>query len=96
MALLVFDQFFILNFFFNRVIYSTTYEGPEILGVYPAYQIFNYFLYVLQVMHIVWFYMILRVAYKAIVLGKVDKDDRSESDDDDNDNEAANQKQKKK
>lgn len=31
-------------------------------------------------MHVVWFYMILRVAYRAILKGKIEKDDRSESD----------------
>ena len=33
-------------------------------------------------MHVIWFYMILRVAFKSAVTGKVDKDDRSESDND--------------
>ncbi len=34
-------------------------------------------------MHLIWFYMIVRIAYKAITIGTVDKDDRSESDYDD-------------
>lgn len=36
-------------------------------------------------MHVIWFYMILRVAYKAILKGKVEKDDRSESNEDSSD-----------
>ena len=39
-------------------------------------------LYSLQVMHVIWFYMIVRVALKSAATGKVDKDDRSESDND--------------
>ena len=53
------------------------------MGPFPAYYLFNILLYVLQVMHIIWFYMIVRIAYKAITVGTVDKDDRSESDYDD-------------
>lgn len=79
----IIKKFINLKFFFltYRVIYTTTYEGPAIVGEFPAYKIFNGFLFVLQVLHIIWFYMICRVAYKAIAMGKVDKDDRSESDD---------------
>jgi hypothetical protein len=53
------------------------------MGPFPAYYLFNILLYVLQVMHLIWFYMIVRIAYKAITVGTVDKDDRSESDYDD-------------
>ncbi len=34
-------------------------------------------------MHVIWFYLIARIAWRAITVGKVDKDDRSESDDED-------------
>ena len=55
------------------------------MGPFPAYYLFNVLLYILQVMHLIWFYMIVRIAYKAITVGTVDKDDRSESDfDEDN------------
>ncbi len=68
-----------------RILYSTTYEAPELMGPFPAYYLFNVLLYILQVMHLIWFYMIVRIAYKAITVGTVDKDDRSESDfDEDN------------
>lgn len=69
-----------LTFFPYKVLYSTTYEVSEIVGPFPACLYFNVLLYCLQVMHIIWFYMILRVAYKAILKGKIEKDDRSESD----------------
>jgi hypothetical protein len=52
------------------------------MGMFPAYYLFNALLYSLQIMHVIWFYMILRVAFKSAITGKVDKDDRSESDND--------------
>ena len=63
-----------------RILYSTTYEAPHLMGMFGAYYIFNILLYILQVMHVIWFYMILRMAYKAILAGGIEKDDRSESD----------------
>ena len=65
--------------------YTTTIEAPEIVGPFSAWLAFNILLYCLQVMHVIWFYMILRVAYKAILKGKVEKDDRSESNEDSSD-----------
>ena len=50
--------------------------------MFPSYYLFNIMLYSLQVMHVIWFYMIVRVALKSAATGKVDKDDRSESDND--------------
>ncbi len=44
---------------------------------FPAYYYFNALLYCLQVMHFIWFYMILRVAYKSVFKG-IREDDRSE------------------
>ena len=52
----------------------------EIVGPFHALKLFIVLLYSLQVMHVIWFYMILKVAYKAILKGTIDKDDRSESD----------------
>jgi len=65
-----------------RVIYSTYIEGPLIANDYhfPAYYIFNILLCMLQVMHVIWFYYICRMAYSGLVKGNIDKDDRSESD----------------
>ena len=45
----------------------------------PAYHTLNVLLYSLQVMHLIWFYMICRVGLKTIEKGKVE-DNRSESD----------------
>lgn len=55
------------------------------MGLFGAYYLFNILLYLLQIMHIIWFYMICRMAYKGLTTGKVDKDDRSESSEGDED-----------
>ena len=67
----------------HRILYTTTFEAPDLMGMFPAYYLFNALLYSLQVMHVIWFFMICRVAYKSSRNGKVDKDDRSESDEGD-------------
>ena len=54
-----------------RILYSTTYEATSVLGPIISFDIFNLMLMLLQVMHIMWFYMILKIAYRAVALGKV-------------------------
>ena len=61
-----------------RILYTVTYESLEFFSVCNVYYMFAGLLYILQVMHIIWFYMILRIAYNAITKGKVE-DERSES-----------------
>lgn len=50
----------------KRVIYYTAYAGLEKVEMYPAYYIFNSLLCALQVLHIVWTYIILNVAVDAL------------------------------
>ena len=57
-----------------------TYEAPKLMDMFPAYYMMVALLYLLQVMHVIWFYIIVRAALKSAVTGKVDKDERSESD----------------
>jgi hypothetical protein len=76
--------------FISRILYSTTIEGPQIVNLdslFPAYYIFNVLLYILQVLHLFWFYIICRVAYKSVMSGKVDKDERSDASDSESDSE---------
>lgn len=68
----------LLNFF--RILYSTFYETRAIVGYFGSNSLFNVLLCTLQVMHIIWFAMIVKVAIKSSRSGKVEKDDRSESD----------------
>ncbi|KAG7521426.1 ceramide synthase 5-like [Solea senegalensis] len=60
------------------IVYSVLIESWEIVGPYQAWWLFNGLLLVLQTLHIIWFYLIARIAIKAIFKGKVAKDDRSD------------------
>ncbi|KAI7790780.1 ceramide synthase 5 isoform X1 [Triplophysa rosa] len=67
---LIIYPFWILN--------TTLFESWEIIGPYPSWWLFNCLLLVLQILHIIWSYLIARIAFKAIMRGKVSKDDRSD------------------
>jgi hypothetical protein len=53
--------------------FSTSIKAPTIVEMFPAYYIFNSLLLLLLVLHIVWTYLIMRIAYNSIVAGKVCK-----------------------
>lgn len=53
-------------------------ESWEIIGPYRSWWLFNGLLLVLQVLHVIWSYLIARIAFKALIRGKVSKDDRSD------------------
>uniref|UniRef100_A0A4W5RSB0 TLC domain-containing protein n=1 Tax=Hucho hucho TaxID=62062 RepID=A0A4W5RSB0_9TELE len=68
---------FAVVFFITRlVIYplwilnTTLFESWEIIGPYPSWWLFNSLLLVLQVLHVIWSYLIAGIAYKALVRGK--------------------------
>ncbi|XP_042200125.1 ceramide synthase 6 isoform X2 [Callorhinchus milii] len=69
------------------ILKTTLFESWEIIGPYPSWWVFNTLLIVLQILHGIWSYLIIRIAYKSIMKGKVSKDDRSDiessSEDDD-------------
>ncbi|KAI3357613.1 hypothetical protein L3Q82_016030, partial [Scortum barcoo] len=76
---------FSISFFLTRlviypfwIINSVLFESWEIIGPYRAWWLLNGLLLVLQTLHIIWFYLIARIAFKAIFKGKVSKDDRSD------------------
>ncbi|XP_040910216.1 ceramide synthase 5-like isoform X2 [Toxotes jaculatrix] len=76
---------FSISFFLTRlviypfwIVYSVLFESWEIVGPYQAWWLLNGLLLVLQTLHIIWFYLITRIAIKAIFKGKVSKDDRSD------------------
>ncbi|XP_063628400.1 ceramide synthase 6-like [Cydia splendana] len=62
------------------IIWSTLIRAPMLLPMFPAYYIFNSLLCLLLVLHVVWTWLILQIAYKAIYAGKMDGDIRSSSD----------------
>jgi ceramide synthetase len=49
-----------------RVIAYSSHYALEVVPMFPAYWIFNALLCALQVLHIVWTWLILRIAYNAI------------------------------
>lgn len=55
----------------SRVLNSTMFESWAIVGPYPSWWLFNFLLLVLQVLHIIWSYLIARIAVKALLRGKV-------------------------
>lgn len=65
--------------FYPRIIYSSSVEAPQILPMFPAYYIFNSLLVALLLLHIVWTYLILQIAYNALKVGQMEKDIRSSS-----------------
>lgn len=60
------------------VLNSTMFESWEIVGPYPSWWVFNGLLVVLQVLHVIWSYLIARIAVKAVMRGKVCNDVRSD------------------
>ncbi|KAL6469474.1 hypothetical protein MHYP_G00229980 [Metynnis hypsauchen] len=61
-----------------RVVYSTTVESLDFFDPFPGYYFFNALLLVLQALHVFWAYLILRMVYKFVFLGKVERDERSD------------------
>ncbi|XP_059847484.1 ceramide synthase 4a isoform X2 [Hypanus sabinus] len=72
-----------LVIFPNVVIYTTFYYSMEIFQPFFGYYFFNLLLMVLQVLHIFWAYLILRMAVKFVFVGKIEKDERSDVDESD-------------
>jgi len=60
-------------------LYSVAFECRAILAPFHAWYIFFALLCILQLLHVLWFFMILRVAYNALTAGEVKKDSRSDS-----------------
>lgn len=59
---------------------SVFYESWEIIGPFRIWGFINLLLVTLQIMHIYWSYLIIRMVFKAFHKGKVSKDDRSDVD----------------
>lgn len=60
------------------ILNTTLFESWEIIGPYPSWWLFNGLLLLLQMLHVIWSYLIARTAFKALIQGKVSKDDRSD------------------
>lgn len=55
----------------SRILNTTFFESWEIIGPYPSWWLFNGLLLILQVLHVIWSYLIVRIAFKALIRGKV-------------------------
>ena len=58
-----------LAYFPTIVIFSTSLEAGQILQMFPAYYVFNFLLTLLLILHLLWGYFILKVAYKVLSPG---------------------------
>lgn len=70
--------FFTLTWLITRVglfpfwiIRNTAIGAAEIVPMFPAYYIFNGLLMLLLVLHLFWTYLILKMVYKSLLVGKV-------------------------
>lgn len=64
----------------TRVIYYTTYEALSIIPFFPGYYIFNGLLCVLQLLHVAWTWLIMRIVFYALQNDGM-RDLRSDSED---------------
>ncbi|XP_028730429.1 ceramide synthase 5 isoform X3 [Peromyscus leucopus] len=53
------------------ILNTTLFESWEMIGPYPSWWFFNGLLLTLQVLHVIWSYLIARIAFKALIRGKV-------------------------
>uniref|UniRef100_A0AAQ4R6S8 TLC domain-containing protein n=1 Tax=Gasterosteus aculeatus aculeatus TaxID=481459 RepID=A0AAQ4R6S8_GASAC len=65
---------FSVSFFITRLViypFCVLVESWEIVGPYRSWWLLNGLLLVLQTLHVIWFYLIARIAVKAVFKGKV-------------------------
>lgn len=67
-----------LLIFPGRVLTSTLMESLQYFKPFGGYYFFNTLLFVLQALHVFWAYLILRMVYKFVFMGKVERDERSD------------------
>jgi len=79
--------FFVLRLIiFPFVIKSTLIDAYYTFGPYLPWYIFNGLLFVLMFLHIFWFYLIIKMIFRAILSGEVEKDIRSDDELENDDN----------
>jgi len=68
-----------------RITWSCHYESWEIMGAYRSWYMFMPMMYTLQVLHIIWFGIILRMLFAYVIKGDQAKDIRSDDEQSDAD-----------
>ncbi|KAK2102186.1 Ceramide synthase 5 [Saguinus oedipus] len=53
------------------ILNTTLFESWEIIGPYTSWWLLNGLLVILQVLHVIWSYLIARIALKALIRGKM-------------------------
>lgn len=83
----IFFAMFIITWIVSRifvyplwVLNASAIEIHDYVTTFPAYWFFNGLLIVLQLLHIMWTYLILSIAFQKFSTGTIEKDIRSESD----------------
>uniref|UniRef100_A0A8C9V0T9 Ceramide synthase 4a n=1 Tax=Scleropages formosus TaxID=113540 RepID=A0A8C9V0T9_SCLFO len=71
----------------NRILHTTLVLSMEFFAPFFGYYFFNFLLLVLQALHVFWGYLILRMIYKFVFLGKVERDERSDEESGDEEDE---------
>ncbi|XP_061193680.1 ceramide synthase 5-like [Saccostrea echinata] len=68
-----------------RVLYTSSIEYYEYLDYFPSAYLFNALLIVLQILHILWTFMIIKIILQKFTEGELKKDSRSDSESDTDD-----------
>ncbi|XP_007445082.2 ceramide synthase 4-like [Python bivittatus] len=80
-----------------KILYNTHYYSMELFQPFFGYYFFNALLVVLQLLHVFWSYLIIRMVYRFLICGTMEKDVRSDSEgSEDEDEEEAGQKAEQK
>ncbi|KAL8177487.1 UNVERIFIED_CONTAM: hypothetical protein K2H54_008549 [Gekko kuhli] len=70
-----------LLIFPNKVLYNTYYYSMELYQPFLGYYLMNGSLMILQMLHIFWSYLIVRMLRRFVICGTMEKDLRSDSED---------------
>lgn len=62
-----------------HILWTTLFIATDHLGMANIYYLYNGLLCTLQLLHIFWFYIILKMAYFYVIKGQVEKDGRSDT-----------------
>ncbi|XP_029652332.1 ceramide synthase 5-like [Octopus sinensis] len=67
------------------VLRSVYFEIHDHVASFPSFIVFASLLFILQILHIVWTYMIIRIAFQKYTHGQINQDVRSDTEEEDDD-----------
>ncbi|XP_076847397.1 ceramide synthase 2 isoform X2 [Brachyhypopomus gauderio] len=77
----------------SKIISTTLISSMEVFQPFVGYYFFNALLLVLQALHVFWAWLILRMAYKFLFLGKLEKDERSDDESEEDEDEGEDEEE---